>query len=175
MQNWRGLALVQGGKIVSDFVEEEVRGHGWKDVVFLEKGNIWETWARNRARLGSGALFMGRKSKSKRKERLSNRSAGGTKSGSKRKRRERFSNTAGTTQTVSGRKERLSNRSSGGFRRERLSNTSDNAAGNNLALTMTNNPQLKDSVLAVLENNKFTRKGSITYTTTWQKRSLEGI
>lgn len=159
VQNWRGLALVHGGKITSDFAEEEGRGRGWKDVVFLEKGNIWDTWNRNRGRLGSTGMgfgFMGqRKSRSKRKERLSNRSVGGKKS-SKRRRRERLSNTS--AQKVV-RRERLSNRSSGGFRQERLSNRSEKS-GNNLTLAVQKNPPAEGlSVSSVGEQQVFKKKG----------------
>lgn len=158
VQNWKGLALVTGGKIVSDFCEEEVRGRGWKDVVFLEKGNIWDTWARNRARLGSGVgLFMRGKSKSKRRARLSNRSVGGKKS-TKRRRRERLSNTS-TTHRVA-RKERLSNRSSGGttgIRGERLSNRSDNMGS--IGLTMANNPPAEGLSASSVGEQQIYKKG----------------
>lgn len=154
VQNWKGLALVQGGKIVSDFCEDDQdRGRGWKDVVFLEKGNIWDTWTRNRARLGSGTgglAFMSKgKSKSGRKERLSNRSVGGKQS-SKRRRRERLSHT-------SQREERLSDRSIGGLRRERLSNTSD--TNSNLALNVQNHPPAEGLSVSSVGEKQIYKKG----------------
>ena len=132
VQNWRGLAIVKGGKIVSDFCDETVKGRGWKDVVYLEKSDVWDPWPTKskRTRLGSGAnIQVGQNGKPLRKERNSNKSTGG-----RGMRRERLSARSNGGRGM--RRERLSNKSSGGskrrsMRRERLSNRSQ--GGNQLA------------------------------------------
>ena len=118
VQNWRGLAIIKNGKIVSDFVSDRDKGPGWKDVVFLEKGAVFKTFTSTTRtnQTGSGMGFGIKNSRKARNQRLSNRSVGGSMM-----RKERLSNQSLGGGGGGGRTNRRSNRRQ---RRERKSNMS---------------------------------------------------